>query len=299
MFAWTEWPGAGRGHPQSALPRVCPVTAELVPKAVAAVAPAAPSAPPTSQQWGSFTDFTLSQVSQELAARFAHSKKTVPHYVLSVEVELTAMLALRSQLNATLLAGKKDKEAADVITISVHDMLVKAAALAMKQVPDVNASWMDTFIRRYDQVDINLIMSTGEDSVSPVIRDVAAKGLSTLAKETAQCEHVLFDASTNQPAVDMNTGTFSIHNLGQYGVKAVSPIVLPPQACALGLGAISDTVLPNYDNNDKDSDKVYRVAPVVVATLSCDHRVVDGAVGAQWLAAFKQLVENPLAMMVM
>mmetsp|Transcript_13943 Transcript_13943/g.18990 ORF Transcript_13943/g.18990 Transcript_13943/m.18990 type:complete len:252 (-) Transcript_13943:209-964(-) len=192
-----------------------------------------------------------------------------------------------------------DKEAADVITISALDMLVKAAALAMKQVPDVNASWMDTFIRRYDQVDINLIMSTGEDSVSPVIRDVAAKGLSTLAKETAQCEHVLFDASTNQPAVDMNTGTFSIHNLGQYGVKAVSPIVLPPQACALGLGAISDTVLPNYDNNDKDSDKVYRVAPVVVATLSCDHRVVDGAVGAQWLAAFKQLVENPLAMMVM
>jgi pyruvate dehydrogenase E2 component (dihydrolipoamide acetyltransferase) len=158
----------------------------------------------------------------------------------------------------------------------------------------VNGAWMDTFVRRYEQVDINLVMGTGDGLITPVIRDVGSKGVSQLADELHTLEDSLFsdeEGHVISPAAELAPGTFSIHNLGMFGTKAASPIVLPPQSCALALGTITDTVLPCPANK-------WKTSPMMTVTLSCDHRVVDGAVAAQWLQAFKTYVENPVGMML-
>jgi pyruvate dehydrogenase E2 component (dihydrolipoamide acetyltransferase) len=152
---------------------------------------------------------------------------------------------------------------------------------------------------RYEQVDINLLMGAGSYIATPVLRDVAARGLGSIASEIAQVEDILFaddgaGGDLRADAEKMALGTFSIQNLGIYGVKAAAPIALTPQACALSLGAIVDAVVPS----DGKGVEVLCVVPMMTATLSCDHRVVDGAVGAQWLSAFKQMVENPGTMLL-
>ena len=149
-------------------------------------------------------------------------------------------------------------------------------------------------MRQYEQVDINLVMGTGEGLITPVIRDVGSKGVKGLADELNQLEDSLFadeEGESISSTAELAPGTFSIHNLGMFGVKTGSPIVLPPQSCALALGAINDAVVPHPDTK-------WAVQPVMSCTLSCDHRVVDGAVAAQWLSAFKTLVENPVGLML-
>lgn len=156
---------------------------------------------------------------------------------------------------------------------------------------------MDTFVRRYDQVDINLVMGTGSSVITPVIRDVSNMGLNNISHEISSFEDALFDNSGK--ALDQSKlamGTFSIHNLGMYGIKSAAPIVLPPQTCALAFGTIADAVVPSV--GAKEGEDNWKISPVMTATLSCDHRVVDGAVGAQWLSAFKLLVENPITMLL-
>jgi pyruvate dehydrogenase E2 component (dihydrolipoamide acetyltransferase) len=161
-------------------------------------------------------------------------------------------------------------------------------------------------------------MSSGNLSATPVIRDVSSKGLSAISKEIASFEENLFGSDNSSILANKDiiaVGTFSIHNLGIndiyqsiifdflwvctgiFGVKSAAPIVLTPQACALSLGAIIDTVIPKEGAANEQGEN-WQVAPVMVATLSCDHRVVDGAVGAKWLAAFKTLVENPRSMLL-
>lgn len=176
------------------------------------------------------------------------------------------------------------------------------------------------------QVDINLVLGAGSAVAAPVLRDVSQRGLSSISSEIGQLEDALFspdDGTRLLSGEQLALGTFSIHNLGMadcpnsppssttflviiiicclpsflpagiYGVKSAAPIVMTPQACALSLGSIVDTVVPAAD-----PDREWDVAPLMVATLSCDHRVVDGAVGAQWLAAFKTLIENPTTMLL-
>lgn len=262
--------------------------------AVSAVAPtaAAPqvAAKPLVSFGDVYSDFELSDLSKALAARLTAAKQEVPHYYLSVELDLTKLLSLRQELNAN---GSN--------SIGTLDMLVKASAMAMKHVPDVNASWMSTFVRRYDQVDINLVMGAGNFVATPVIKDAASMGVGSISKAIAKFEDSLFaDSDEASPLLSdpnvMSIGTFSVHHLGMYGVKSAAPIVLSPQACALSLGAIVDTVVPNLNKTEGSED--WAVAPIMTATLSCDHRVVDGAVGAQWLQAFKALVENPITMIL-
>jgi len=183
--------------------------------------------------------------------------------------------------------------------LSLMDFLVKATALAVRQVPDVNASWMDTFVRRYEQVDVNIVMGSGAGTITPVIRDAGKKGLKALSAEIAALDETLFEDEEGLVVRDASLiapGTISIHNLGMFGVKAASPIILPPQACALAFGAVVDTVVPNP--LAKAGEDNWKVAPIMVATLSCDHRVVDGAVAAQYLQGFKALVENPAGMIL-
>ena len=146
-------------------------------------------------------------------------------------------------------------------------------------------------------------MGAGAFVATPVLRNVSARGLSSIAAEIASFENTLFSDDQNtsntllQDSGKMAIGTFSIHNLGMYGVKSAAPIVLTPQACALALGAVTDCVVPATPSAENDQQD-WATAPMMTATLSCDHRVVDGAVGAQWLSAFKSLVENPTSMLL-
>eukprot|EP01034_Spumella_vulgaris_P033771 gene33771-41661_t len=219
-----------------------PKVAAPAPVAAAASQPVAQKQVATSNAGGVFNDFVLSDVAQSIAARQTLAKQQVPHYYLSVELNLTNLLTLRENFNKTFAAASAGKKGAEVDSgLSVQDFLIKAAALAMKQVPDVNASWMDTFVRRYHQVDINLIVGAGSFIATPVIRDVNSKGLSAIAQEVSSFEDSLFAQTEPSSSADdarQAVGTFSIHNLGIYGVKSAAPIVLTPQSCALSLGAI-------------------------------------------------------------
>ncbi len=228
---------------------------------------------------GAYSDFELSELALGVAARYTHAKQVVPHYYLSIDLNLTKMLQMRDDLGGD---------------IDTANFFMKAVAGAMKEVPDVNGAWMESFVRRYEQVDINLIMGSGAGLLTPVIRDVGGKGLRELSNELGELEDSLFSDSEGEHVsitAELAPGTFSIHDLGMFGVKAAAPIVLPPQACSLALGTITDTVVPHATTK-------WAVAPVMTATLSVDHRVVDGAVAAQWLSAFKALVENPVGLML-
>lgn len=230
-----------------------------------------------------YVDYPISDQAREIAARLTKSKQEVPHYYLSVEIELDSLLALRKELNAAV--GDD--------SVTLNDLLVKAAALAMKATPGVNASWLGSSVRVYDRCDVNVVAGVGDGLVAPVVKDVGALGLKALSDDIrAKVESA--ESGTLRPE-DCAIGTFSIVNLGMYGVKSASPIVTEPQAAVLALGAAAERVLPN---EDPDAEEIYRMATMLTATCSFDHRVVDGAVGAQWLAAYKQLVENPVTMLL-
>jgi pyruvate dehydrogenase E2 component (dihydrolipoamide acetyltransferase) len=236
-------------------------------------------------------DLTVSDAQREFAHHLAETKRTVPHYYLSTELNLTALIALRERLNASLASNNKKTPSNDdyYSCVSVLDILLKAASRAMKIVPEVNASWMDSFVRQYDQVDLNVVIYAGHTSHSPVLRDVGNKGLLQIALELASHEEAL---ATGASLGSTEIGTFSVHNLGVFGLRSASPVLVSPQAAALAFGAITESIVPRVNNSNPDEAN-WQVAPVLVATLVCDHRVVDGALSAQWLKAFKELVEHP------
>jgi len=240
-----------------------------------------------------FTDYRVSEAGRGVAARLTVAKQTVPHYYLTVDLELDKLLSLRETLNKEL--GEKE------MGLSVNDFLLKAAALASKKVPEANASWHGDFVRQYHAVDVNLVLGVGDGLLAPVIRNVDSKGLRALSAEVAGLVGGAGRGELSEEA--LQTGTFTLINVGMYGVKAVAPIVSLPQACVLGVGAIENRVVPaavplKGEAAGEGEGEVYRVVPGVTVTLSCDHRVIDGAVGAQWLSAFKSLVEEPMTLLL-
>lgn len=251
--------------------RVKVATASL--SQAAATSATVPSRPKSDDSF----NFILSNAAQSRALSSAQTKQQVPHYYLSVELQLGNLLAFRASLNKSVEQSKG---------VSVMDLLLKAAALAMKQVPEVNSSWTEGFVRRYHQVDINVFMGSGENLQAPLIRDVANKSLGTLSAELA---------AASETSGDIVAGTFSVHNLGIFGVKSFSPIILAPQAGALALGAVQDVVVPAEKGT---SEQDWRLTQAMTVTLSCDHRVVDGAVGAAWLSVFKTYAENPATLLL-
>lgn len=286
------------------VPRTAAATAAPAAAPATTAAPAAavakPAAVAAANIAGVFEDFVVTEAHQQLASRLAAAKQAVPHYYLTVELNLAALLALRQTLNANLAAAApkaKDPAAASPYKeVAVLDLLVKAAAHAMRSVPDVNAAWMDSFVRQYHQVDINVVMSAAPaaSAVTPVVRDVNNKGLGSITELLASYEDRLAknEALTAAETAD---GTFTIHNVGAFGVRSAAPIVLPPQAAALALGAVYESVIPKAAEGDAAA---WEVAPMMQATMAVDHRVVDGAVSAQWLAAFKNVVENPVNLLM-
>ncbi|RLN49250.1 hypothetical protein BBJ28_00014882 [Nothophytophthora sp. Chile5] len=251
--------------------------------APAAAPAAAAAAAPTATQ--DYVDYPISVEAQTFAQQLTQQKLEVPHYHLTANLTIDKLLDARARLNA----GRGEDE-----QLSVNDFIVRAASLAMRKVPDANSSWKGSFIRQYNDVNVNLVVSTvAGGTAAPVLTHVNRKGLDDISKDVQAAVAKANDAGFDAAA--LANGTFTITNVGMFDVHSLAGIVRPDQACLLGLGAIEKKVVPN---DDPDAEQIYKYAQVMSATLACDHRVIDGAVGAQWLAVFKELVEDPLKMIL-
>jgi pyruvate dehydrogenase E2 component (dihydrolipoamide acetyltransferase) len=213
-----------------------------------------------------------------IARRLTESKQTVPHFYLTVDCEIDSLLKIRSDLNAK----------SDAYRISVNDFVIRAAALALRQVPAANASWSDDAIILWDTVDIAVAVALDDGLITPIVKQAERKGLATIAAETKDLVARARDGKLKLE--EFQGGTFSISNLGMFGVREFAAVINPPHGGILAVGAGEPR--PVVKNG------ALAVATVMSCTLSCDHRAVDGAVGAQFLAAFKTLIEHPLTMLL-
>jgi pyruvate dehydrogenase E2 component (dihydrolipoamide acetyltransferase) len=225
----------------------------------------------------SFHDETVSQMRKTIARRLAESKFTAPHFYLTLSIDMDNAIAARKILNT--MEGVK---------VSFNDMVVKAVALSLKQHPNVNSAWMGDFIRRNDHVHIGVAVAVDEGLLVPVIRFADTKGLLQISSEVKDYAKRAKDKKL-QPS-DWEGNTFTISNLGMFGIESFTAIINPPDSCILAVGGINEA--PVVKNGQVVPGNVMKV------TLSCDHRVVDGAMGASFLQTFKNYLENPVAMLL-
>ena len=250
------------------------IEAAMTPRlaSAAAAAAAGPREP-------AFTLEPLSQMRKTIARRLSESKQTVPHFYLTVDCELDVLLALRKSLN--------DK-ADGAYRLSVNDLVIKAVAVALKRVPAANASYGEEGLKLYHSADISVAVATERGLITPVIRNAGEKGLETISGEMKALAAKAQEGKLMPE--DYLGGTFSISNLGMYGVKQFEAVINPPQACILAVGAGEERPVVK--------DGALAVATVMSVTLSVDHRAVDGAIGAEYLAAVKRLIEDPVTMLL-
>lgn len=257
-----------------------PAPAQVAAAPAPAPAPVQTPAPLPGQK---YTDIPVSNIRGVIAKRLLQSKQTIPHYYLSASITMDAIMALRVEFNKLLeKSGSK---------LSVNDFIIKAAALACRKVPEVNSSWQDSFIRQFETVDVSVAVSTDRGLITPIVFNAERKGIAAISSDVRTLATKARDGKL-QPH-EFQGGSFSISNLGMFGVENFSAIINPPQACILAVGATEKKLIV-----DAASEKGYRAANVMKVTLSCDHRVVDGAVGAQWLSAFKGYLEKPTTMLL-
>jgi len=225
-----------------------------------------------------YTERPLTAMRRVIARRLTESKQTVPHFYLAVDCEIDELLKFRAELNAK----------SDAYRISVNDFVIRAAALALRQVPAANASWSDEAILLWDTVDIAVAVALEDGLITPIVKNADGKGLAAIASET---KDLAARARAGKLKLEeFQGGTFSISNLGMFGVRDFAAVINPPHGGILAVGAGEQR--PVVKNG------ALAIATVMSCTLSCDHRAVDGAVGAQFLAAFKKLVEDPLTMLL-
>jgi pyruvate dehydrogenase E2 component (dihydrolipoamide acetyltransferase) len=239
---------------------------------------------PLSKFFPEFEDTSVSAIKRVTAQRLTESKQQVPHFYLTVDIRMDKCMDIRQTLNKQLA----DDKAAAGAKISVNDFIVKASAKSLLAVPDVNASWLGDKIRKYKKADISVAVQTERGLMVPIVRSACCLGLKSISSEVKALAGRAREGSLTPQ--DMTGGTFTISNLGMFGVKSFAAIVNPPQAAILAVGGTRKEVVK--------TDAGYEEVLVMSATLSCDHRVVDGAVGAQWLAAFKGYLEDPMTMLL-
>lgn len=221
-----------------------------------------------------------SSMRRTIARRLTESKQTIPHYYLTIDVDIGPLSDARKAMNAALEAeGKK---------VSLNDLLIKAAAVTLRRVPEVNASWMDKEIHYHRVVDISVAVAVEDGLMTPVIRDADRKGVAEIAEEVRDLAE---RARNRKLSIDeMTNGTFSISNLGMFGIEEFAAVINPPEAAILAVGTIREE--PVVQDGAIVPGRRMRF------TMSCDHRVVDGALGAKFMAAFKRIVEAPLNMLI-
>ncbi|SDO44794.1 pyruvate dehydrogenase complex dihydrolipoamide acetyltransferase [Pseudomonas jinjuensis] len=236
-----------------------------------------PVVPATNIAAVDYDEIPHSNMRRTIARRLTESKASVPHFYLKVECRMDRLNDLRAQVNAS--APRK---------ISVNDFIVKAVAAALLELPAMNVSWTDTALRRYRHADIAVAVATDNGLITPVVRDAGSKSLSRIGSEVAELAERA--RSGRLAPAEYQGGSFTISNLGMYGIEEFSAIINPPHAAILAVGATSLRPLVE--------DGALVVAPAMTVTLSADHRAIDGALAAQWLAVFKRIIENPLAILV-
>ncbi|ASS57500.1 pyruvate dehydrogenase complex dihydrolipoamide acetyltransferase [Rhizobium leguminosarum] len=219
-----------------------------------------------------------------IARRLVESKQTIPHFYVSVDCELDALLALRAQLNDA--APRKDN--APAYKLSVNDMVIKAMALALRDVPDANVSWTDSNMVKHKHADVGVAVSIPGGLITPIIRKAEEKTLSTISNEMRDLGKRAKDRKLKPE--EYQGGTSSVSNMGMMGVKNFAAVVNPPHATILAVGAGEQRVVVKKGE--------ITIATVMSVTLSTDHRCVDGALGAELLQAFKGYIENPMGMLV-
>jgi pyruvate dehydrogenase E2 component (dihydrolipoamide acetyltransferase) len=255
------------------------------PAAAAAKAPASAPAIAGTPQFGepAFDLVPHTSMRKTIARRLQESKQFVPHFYLTVDCEIDRLLKMREEINAGA-----PKEGPGAYKLSVNDFVIKACALALIQVPTANASWSDDGVKMYKSADISVAVAIPGGLITPILRNADARRLSDLS---GAIKELASRAKQGKLKPEEYTGgSFSVSNLGMFGIKDFSAIINPPQACILSVGAGEERAVVRKGQ--------LAVANVMTCTLSVDHRVVDGATGAEFLAAFKRLIENPLGMLV-
>ena len=225
----------------------------------------------------SFTDETVSQMRKVIAARLAESKFTAPHFYLNVSIDMDNAMAARVSINKMIAPQK----------VSFNDMVVKACAAALKDNPDVNSAWYGDFIRRNDHIHIGVAVAVPDGLLVPVVRFADGKSLTQIGAEVKELAQKAKDKKLQPEEWEGNT--FTISNLGMMGIESFTAIVNPPDACILAIGGIN--AVPVVKNGEIVPGNIMKV------TLSCDHRVVDGAVGSAFLKDFKNYMENPVLLL--
>ena len=238
----------------------------------------------TTTATGGYTDTETTQIRRVIARRLLESKQQIPHYYLTVSCRIDRLTAIRATLNSTLAASPAGGK------LSINDFVIKASALALRAVPEVNASWYGDFIRQYHTVDCSIAVQTPAGLMVPIVKNADRKGLAAIASEVRDLAGRAKDGKLAPE--EFTGGTFTISNLGMFGVTQFAAIVNPPQACILAVGAAEKKVVPAA------SGAGFEEGTFMTVTLSCDHRVVDGAVGAQWLKSFKTFIEDPASMLL-
>jgi len=267
--------------------KVAPAPAR--PQPVAAPAPvaiaAAPVAGPDARLFfakDSYIELPHDSMRKTIARRLTSSKRDIPHYYLKVDCQIDALMDVRKQINAQAPA-----EGPGAYKVSVNDFVVKAAALALIRVPGVNCSWTETALLQHRHADIGVAVALDFGLITPIVQKAESKSLAAISNEVKDLA-VRAKAKKLKPS-EFEGGTFAISNLGMYGVRDFTAVINPPHAAILAVGA-------------GEGRPVVRNGAIVPATvmtvqLSCDHRVIDGALGATWLEAFKGYLENPVTML--
>ncbi|RKP25020.1 2-oxoacid dehydrogenases acyltransferase-domain-containing protein [Syncephalis pseudoplumigaleata] len=235
----------------------------------------ATSPAPSIASEAAYEDIPLTNMRKVIAKRLTEAKQQIPHYYQTIEVKM-------DKINKQTSEGK--------YRLSVNDFIIKASALALKEVPEVNSAWQGESIRRYKTADICVATATPAGLITPIVAKADTKGLAEISN---QVKELAGRARKNELMPhEYQGGSFTISNLGMYGIQSFTAIINPPQSCILAVGSTEQKVVPS------PTGEGFVVQDVMKVTLSCDHRVVDGAVGAQWLQAWKKYMENPVTMML-
>ena len=257
-------------------------TPAAAPTPVASVPPT-PAAPPSLESLGippgSYDLVPLDGMRRTVARRLTDSFRDIPHFPLSIDLEVEALIAARAQINAAL-----EKTGAKV---SLNDMLIKTVAVALKRVPEANASYTPDGIALHHHADIAVAVAVEGGLITPIVRAAETKGLAQIASETRDLAERA-RARKLKPE-EFQGGTFTVSNLGMFGIRSFSSIINPPQGAILSVGAAEKRPVARGDE--------LAVATVISLTLTCDHRVIDGAIGARFLAALREMVAEPLMLL--
>jgi pyruvate dehydrogenase E2 component (dihydrolipoamide acetyltransferase) len=237
---------------------------------------------------GSYELIAHDNMRKTIARRLVEAKSTIPHFYLTLDCELDALLALRKQLNAAAPMRKTEKGEAPAYKLSVNDMVIKAMAMALMQVPDANASWTESAMVKHKHADVGVAVSIPGGLITPIVRQAERKSLSAISNEMKDLAKRARERKLKPE--EYQGGTTAVSNLGMFGIRDFAAVINPPHATILAVGAGEER--PVVKNGE------ITIATVMSVTLSTDHRAVDGALGAELLGAFKRLVESPMAMLV-